>query len=320
MSDSIDLKDFYFYTIKNIKSFIYSFIFFVLSFFFYYQFFNNNYVTTNQLLLTQSSLNTSTSAFNAITGMGIDFSNEKNIVNSNILYNLISNDYFFDKLIFSNLDENDLDQNDVKNFYEYYISNFDNSNDSSLSSIKKAKTFYKNSISYYFDPDKKILEVEVSTPNPLLSKKLNESFGKKLNNYITEINQKSHESVFEFLNNELKIKKNEYDQAANNYYSFLEKNQNISKKTLIALEQRLQLEFQLKYELYKNIQIKLQETEIKLKTTYNSLSQLFPINATDSPNEIPFLRTLITFIFSSVLFTYLFLFFQNFILKFIISN
>tara|TARA_B100002051_G_scaffold239664_1_gene243075 strand:- start:14255 stop:14593 length:339 start_codon:yes stop_codon:yes gene_type:complete len=108
------------------------------------------------------------------------------------------------------------------------------------------------------------------------------------------------------------IKKKEYDDAANNYYSFLEKNQNISKKTLIALEQRLELEFQLKYELYKNIQVKYQETEIKIKTTYNTLSQLFPIESTEFPNQIPFISTLFYFIISSILFNYLFLIIRNF--------
>ena len=312
MNDTIDLSKFFLFTFKNIKSFIYSFIFFILLFFFYYQLFNKNFVTYNQLLLTQSSLATA-SPFAALSGIGIDFSNDENIVDSKILYDLISTDYFLDKLINSTLLDENLKKNGINNFYDYYlIYVLSNKNDSLDSKIDEIRNFYRNSISYYFDNDKKILEVNVSTPDPILSKLLNESFGNSLNDYITEINQKRYRSIFEFLNNELIIKKNEYDDAANNYYSFLEKNQNISKKTLIALEQRLQLEFQLKYELYKNIQVKYQETEIKIKTTYNTLSQLFPIESTEFPNQIPFISTLFYFIISSILFSYLFLIIRNF--------
>jgi hypothetical protein len=143
-----------------------------------------------------------------------------------------------------------------------------------------------------------LLNINSEMPEPDLSFQ----FSKKVKNLIEKYSiryvlEKQNNQV-EYLKGQFAAAEGNYQEAQNNLVRFKERNQGINLESLRAVEQNLNAEYNLKFELFRTISQELELAKIKLNSLKPIFSQIEPPYIPNRPTSP---RLLLTLAFSFVM-------------------
>ncbi|MEX1268580.1 MAG: Wzz/FepE/Etk N-terminal domain-containing protein [Balneolaceae bacterium] len=136
----------------------------------------------------------------------------------------------------------------------------------------------KEKINVERNRDTGLFMVGVSMPEPEISAQVTQSVVNYLTHYITEYRTEKLVRNLEFINASYSDAEEEFVKVQNALTDFRDRNQNISTARLLAEEQRLQSEYQLKFDLLNSIAQKREETRINLEEETPVFNILEPVS------------------------------------------
>ncbi|MEX2347521.1 MAG: Wzz/FepE/Etk N-terminal domain-containing protein [Balneolaceae bacterium] len=136
----------------------------------------------------------------------------------------------------------------------------------------------KEKINVERNRDTGLFMVGVSMPEPEISAQVTQSVVNYLTHYITEYRTEKLVRNLEFINASYSDAEEEFVRVQNALTDFRDRNQNISTARLLAEEQRLQSEYQLKFDLLNSIAQKREETRINLEEETPVFNILEPVS------------------------------------------
>lgn len=135
----------------------------------------------------------------------------------------------------------------------------------------------KEKVSVERDRDTGLFMVGVSMPEPEISAQVTQSVVDYLTNYIIEYRTEKLVRNLEFINASYSDAEEEFTKVQNALADFRDRNMNISTARLRTEEQRLESEYQLKFDLLNSIAQKREETRINLEEKTPVFNILEPV-------------------------------------------
>ena len=163
----------------------------------------------------------------------------------------------------------------------------------------------KSRINVNVDPKTGVINLSTLMPDALAAAELAQVSIKILTDHITSYKISKTKVNFEFIKDRFEDAKQAFEKAQNNLASFSDRNQNVVTFLAKTELEQLQNEYNIHFEVYKDLAIKLEQSEIALKENTPIFTILEPVVI---PNEkikplkikITIIYTFVGFIFSIV--------------------
>lgn len=136
----------------------------------------------------------------------------------------------------------------------------------------------KNKIKTERNTDTGLFTVTVSMPEPEISAQLNEAVVKYLTDYITEYRTEKLVRNLNFINERYEESEREFREIQDELANFRDRNVNIATARLRTEEQRLESEYQLRFDILNGIAQKREETRITLEEETPVFNILEPVS------------------------------------------
>lgn len=135
----------------------------------------------------------------------------------------------------------------------------------------------KDKIKTERNTDTGLFAVNVSMPEPEISAQLNETLIKYLTDYITTYRTEKLVRNLDFINERYEESEREFREIQEELVNFRDQNMNIATARLRAEEQRLESEYQLRFDILNGIAQRREETRIKLEEETPVFNILEPV-------------------------------------------
>lgn len=135
----------------------------------------------------------------------------------------------------------------------------------------------KDKIKTERNTDTGLFTVNVSMPEPEISAQLNETLIKYLTDYITEYRTEKLVRNLDFINERYEESEREFREIQEELVNFRDQNMNIATARLRAEEQRLESEYQLRFDILNGIAQRREETRINLEEETPVFNILEPV-------------------------------------------
>jgi hypothetical protein len=165
---------------------------------------------------------------------------------------------------------------------------------------------FKDRINIEVNSSNGIISLTSSLPDPLAAAELTHISYKTLEKIIIEIKIKKASENLEFIKQRYLEAESKYNQAQERLAIFNDRNRNVITSIAQIEQQRLQNEFNLAYDIYKGLAVKLEQAEIDVKEVTPQFTIVEPVNVPlekDKPKRIIiiFSSMLIGFLMSSTI-------------------
>lgn len=154
----------------------------------------------------------------------------------------------------------------------------------------------QDKISTQQDNNTGLFIVEVSTPEPEISAQLTQAVVDYLTEYITEYRTEKLERNLKFINERYEESEEEFEKIQTTLSEFRDRNINLSTARMLTDQQRLESQYQLKFDLLNSIAQKRDEARIKLEEETPIFNILEPVSIPTTRSKPA--RALITITFT----------------------
>ncbi|PWL30917.1 hypothetical protein [uncultured Roseivirga sp.] len=142
-------------------------------------------------------------------------------------------------------------------------------------------------ISLEYSEEEGFLTLRTEMNDPFLSAQLAYKLESMLNETLIEFNTTKAQKELNFIIEQFKKAESEFFMAQERLAQFKDRNQALSLESVRSDLQRLQSQFDLKFEIYRNVSLQLEEAKVKLSNDTPVLTVINPIakpNKKSSPN------------------------------------